>query len=597
VLRACASGAQHLVWLRAFARAEDDASVLFLYGVPGQPFDSTVYGRPVDATDAAAGVAPLPDAFFFHVGDDAPRPARHDADAFELVNFVNPALYLYAYDTSTHAAQRLLHEPCLPATGPPSADAPLTLNVLDVCCGTGGLSAGLGAAKLEDAPDAYLVPCVGVDIDYNAINNACLNLPGRSRFAVEVCGAPVPWQAHAQPLEDFAVRLVPACAAHRAGVPPAPVHISSAGRPSASGPLHRACLPGGCGLLAGGLPCQGFSGANPANLARGYDDKRNELFDTYGTCVACVVPRFTLVEEVPAFCGSHYATLLGRRLLRLRYQVLVAVLQAGDFGAPQSRVRAFVAGAEYGSALPEPPRPTHDFRPHGDSGPSTRSGKLHHWNERNLFSGIPGLAKALGSFARCCVAPKPAERARLAPRRTVRDAIGDLPAAAWRSAEAEHPAAPPGLRHHWCAPLGHADAARASELAPGARGASLRPELLPQPRRRRKRSSLGSTSAAATAAAAAAAAGKPAAGKLATRSTSQKRNYARLDWEGAFNTVGAAAGHVRWALAAPGHGPAGDGARGGGRADVRPRLHVPRCAPGCVRQGARRPWLRRPQRA
>jgi site-specific DNA-cytosine methylase len=315
-------------------------------------------------------------------------------------------------------------------------------------------------------------------------------------------------------LQECAVRLAAHAAAHRAGAPPAPVHLSSPGRMSASGPLHRACLLGGCGLLAGGLPCQGFSGANPANLAGGFEDERNQLFDTYASCVASAEPRFTLVEEVPAFCGSGYAILLGRRLLMMRYQVRVVVLQAGNFGAPQSRVRAFVVGAEFGSALPEPPRPTHDFRPIGDSG-RRKSGKPCPWTRENLYSGIPGFDVALGKFKGCCVTVKPAEGARLAPRRTVHDAIGDLPAASWRSAEAEHPGAPPGLRHHWCAPLGPADAARAAELAPGANGSSLRRELLP-PAPRTKRSSGG---------------GEPA------QPSCHSRNYARLAWDGVFNTI------------------------------------------------------------
>jgi DNA (cytosine-5)-methyltransferase 1 len=63
------------------------------------------------------------------------------------------------------------------------------------------------------------------------------------------------------------------------------------------------------------------------------------------------------------------------------YQVRVKVLQAGQYGAPQSRKRVIFWGAKRGILLPEFPKPTHAFQasffyklPTGDTlQPATRS--------------------------------------------------------------------------------------------------------------------------------------------------------------------------------------------------------------------------------
>ncbi|KAL0569980.1 hypothetical protein V5O48_011973 [Marasmius crinis-equi] len=90
-------------------------------------------------------------------------------------------------------------------------------------------------------------------------------------------------------------------------------------------------------------------------------------------------PKFCLFENVPAFKdeklnvpyaqrnGIHgeiqggYFKLLLRALLDMGYQVRHGILQAGEFGTPQSRSRFFLIAAKRDLELPEFPTPTHLF--------------------------------------------------------------------------------------------------------------------------------------------------------------------------------------------------------------------------------------------
>ncbi|KAJ8969760.1 hypothetical protein NQ314_001597, partial [Rhamnusium bicolor] len=132
-------------------------------------------------------------------------------------------------------------------------------------------------------------------------------------------------------------------------------------------------------LLVGGPPCQGFSGMNR--------------------------PKYLIFENVRNFVSfkkSIIFKLTLRCLLAMGYQVSFGILQAGNFGVPQTRRRFILMGAAPGYALPNLPEPLHVF---------SRSGSF-------LSIVVDGLRYDTGS-----------NWTESLPYRTicVRDAIADLP--------------------------------------------------------------------------------------------------------------------------------------------------------------------------
>jgi DNA (cytosine-5)-methyltransferase 1 len=132
-------------------------------------------------------------------------------------------------------------------------------------------------------------------------------------------------------------------------------------------------------VIAGGPPCQGFS-----NLGeRVPNDPRNQLWRHYFRCVEQVRPKVFVLENVPPLLKSAEYAEMCRLAEALGYKVEGRVLNAADYGVPQTRKRAIVIGSRIGT--PSFPLPTH-VDP----------------LKRNLMN-------------------------QLAPWRTVRDAIGHLP--------------------------------------------------------------------------------------------------------------------------------------------------------------------------
>jgi DNA (cytosine-5)-methyltransferase 1 len=139
-------------------------------------------------------------------------------------------------------------------------------------------------------------------------------------------------------------------------------------------------------VIIGGPPCQGFS-----PLGRDRDDhsrgQLNELWQQFLRAVRQVRPRAFVIENVPEFQRSAQFG----RLLQLMdddpdlrvYGFAFGVLNARDYGVPQSRRRGIFMAVRGAAGVPWPPPATH--------GPKS-----------------PGAI----------------------PYRTVREAIGDLPAAA-----------------------------------------------------------------------------------------------------------------------------------------------------------------------
>jgi DNA (cytosine-5)-methyltransferase 1 len=96
-------------------------------------------------------------------------------------------------------------------------------------------------------------------------------------------------------------------------------------------------------LLAGGPPCQGFSLQRRGDR----DDPRNVLVLQFLRMVEEIRPRFFLMENVGGLLTKHGKELLREfslRASRLDYVIHVDLLNAADHGVPQVRKRAFLVG-------------------------------------------------------------------------------------------------------------------------------------------------------------------------------------------------------------------------------------------------------------
>jgi DNA (cytosine-5)-methyltransferase 1 len=120
----------------------------------------------------------------------------------------------------------------------------------------------------------------------------------------------------------------------------------------------------GCDILMGGPPCQGFS-AHRINNA-GVGDPRNALLLRYFEFVRVLRPMFFLVENVPGLLWPRHKSFLDafyQLADAADYEVMdPVILNAKDFGVPQSRRRVFILGMDRRrqAAMPVwPPAATH----------------------------------------------------------------------------------------------------------------------------------------------------------------------------------------------------------------------------------------------
>ncbi|WP_328838971.1 DNA cytosine methyltransferase [Streptomyces europaeiscabiei] len=128
-------------------------------------------------------------------------------------------------------------------------------------------------------------------------------------------------------------------------------------------------LEGSVDVIAGGPPCQGFSG-----LGRGSgNDPRNELWKEYLRVVTVVRPKVFVMENVDRFATSPEFALLKDEarpggVLR-DYHVHAQVLNAADYGVSQARKRTIVFGSrrDLGEYVNHPV-PTHAKEPFGAEG-------------------------------------------------------------------------------------------------------------------------------------------------------------------------------------------------------------------------------------
>ena len=97
-------------------------------------------------------------------------------------------------------------------------------------------------------------------------------------------------------------------------------------------------------LLVGGSPCQAFS---MAGYRRGFDDHRGQLFYEFCRVVDEVQPKVFLWENVKGVLSHDKGKtweIIKQSFEDLGYKIFYQVLNAKDYGIPQSRSRVFVLG-------------------------------------------------------------------------------------------------------------------------------------------------------------------------------------------------------------------------------------------------------------
>lgn len=181
----------------------------------------------------------------------------------------------------------------------------MNFKILDLFCGAGGFSCGL------DSLDEFTT-VLGVDNNQPAIDTFSYNLKSKV-----ICGD----------LTDSNVK-------------------------NEIVELSRSL---GVNMIIGGPPCQGFS-LKGKNL--GLDDPRNFLFKEYVHLVKRIKPEVFVIENVKNLlnaCDGYFLHQIIQEMESMGYLLNHGVLNAKDFGVPESRERAIIIGS-LSRSIPLPER-------------------------------------------------------------------------------------------------------------------------------------------------------------------------------------------------------------------------------------------------
>jgi DNA (cytosine-5)-methyltransferase 1 len=145
-------------------------------------------------------------------------------------------------------------------------------------------------------------------------------------------------------------------------------------------------------LLIGGPPCVAFSKSGFwLDWKRDGVDPAASLLQAYTRVLAEARPRYFILENVYALTFDNRAsrpafTRLLHEIEAAGYKAHWKVLNAADYGVPQSRPRLFVVGCRKRDKLPEFPEPTH----HGswERRRSGEGGALPHVTTGQAFEGL-----------------------------------------------------------------------------------------------------------------------------------------------------------------------------------------------------------------
>lgn len=116
-----------------------------------------------------------------------------------------------------------------------------------------------------------------------------------------------------------------------------------------------------CDIVIGGFPCQGFS---VANTKRHTDDERNQLYKQLIRVITAKRPKFFLAENVKGLLsigGGEVIKMIVSDFESIGYRVKYKVLNAADYGVPQTRQRVIITGVRSDIDFDYVyPSPTHD---------------------------------------------------------------------------------------------------------------------------------------------------------------------------------------------------------------------------------------------
>ena len=126
-------------------------------------------------------------------------------------------------------------------------------------------------------------------------------------------------------------------------------------------------------VVVGGPPCQGFSAIGKRLI----DDTRNRLVFHFFRVVSELRPRYFVMENVPGMRTGEQAAILEQLVSEFErngYSIArpIQILNAADYGVPQSRRRLFLLGWRNGERPLDYPDPLTD--PSSISGESSESG-------------------------------------------------------------------------------------------------------------------------------------------------------------------------------------------------------------------------------
>ena len=113
-----------------------------------------------------------------------------------------------------------------------------------------------------------------------------------------------------------------------------------------------------CDIVIGGFPCQGFS---VANTKRHIKDTRNTLYKQLIRVIQAKRPTFFLAENVKGILslgkGEVIKTIISD-FQSIGYKVKYKLLNAADYGVPQTRMRVIIVGVrediDFDYQYPEP---------------------------------------------------------------------------------------------------------------------------------------------------------------------------------------------------------------------------------------------------
>lgn len=183
---------------------------------------------------------------------------------------------------------------------------PTEFRILDLFCGAGGLSWGMHK-------NPHFKTMVALDFDEKAAATFEWNMPETKVVVGDITDAKI---------KDKIVSLAKAT---------------------------------GVNMIVGGPPCQGYS---TKGKKLGLKDPRNFLFREYLNLVKQIQPDLFLIENVKGLLQSAngwFKEEIIQEIEKLGYSVNVKLLNAVDFGVPQSRERTIFICSKHGSiTLPNP---------------------------------------------------------------------------------------------------------------------------------------------------------------------------------------------------------------------------------------------------